>query len=1086
MRPRLLFLNSVLFFILLLTAGNAWTQVTVTSSDSLSCTIPCTTLTAHVTGDAPTDAGVTADDVYSGVIPIGFTFNYYGTNYTQCVLGANGTIDFTVSDAGAYDPWPISAVLLGNPSKKNNICGPWCDIDIFYTGTPVGTETYSTDGVAPFRKFAATWCGCSMFSCGTQKTTTQIILYETTNIIEVHIAQKPVCSTWNGGYAIVGVQNAAGTAATVAPGRDYPSVWTIPPTEAWRFTPAGGGSSYTVASIPYAPIPLASSAVYWYDATTGAYLGTGDTLRVCPGTRTTYKAGALGCADTSFGYYTVTPTGSLAITVTSVNPTICGACDGSITIHGLTPGLVDTITYDLASVPQPPVIATVSGGGTITITGLCAGSYTNIIGHQGSCPSLPHTATLTDPAISISSVTTTDPTQCGACDGTLTVHGLYASHAFTLTYNYNGTPQPPVVTTTTAAGTIMLTGLCAGTYDNIVAFYSGCTTPAVGPYVLTNPPIAISGVTVVNATACGVCDGSLTLHGLYPIHTFTVTYNFNGVPQPAVATSTNGAGDITLSGLCAGIYDNIIAFYPSCSTPPVGPYTITAPPPPVFNIIASTNPSQCGFCDGTITIRAVPPLTADTIYYSLNGTPQPPVVVVALPDSTLHISNLCAGNYTGFTVKVGPCLSTVIGSANLTTVPVVSQFSDEIHYGCHGDTVFFTNSSLPPGINLWYVWNYGDGTTDTATSPYHVFAQGVYTVTLTATNHACTDDSSVVISLIHPLHAIFRASPVLICQGDQVNFNNVTDSASSPLPITYAWSFGDGQKDNSTSPSHSYPISGTYKVQLIATNFIPCNDTTYATIQVDSISPVVINLTDSVLCRATAVTFLGNYTTVGNTGITWYFGDGDSIVNINPVVHSYDVPGTYTVTATAHYRICSDRSASRTVNLFDAPNVYLGPDTTICPGSNAMLLKDINDFAANHLGIQWKWSTGQTTPMITIVAPGTYYVDAYMNGCHSTDTIHVAKDCYMDIPNVFTPNADGMNDYFFPRQWLTRGLTSFSMSIYNRWGQEVFTTNTLDGSGWDGKFNGVDQPVGVYVYVIDGMFKDGQKEHHQGNVTLLR
>src|SRR5579872_6155209 len=97
----------------------------------------------------------------------------------------------------------------------NNISGPWRDIDIFYTGTPVGTETYSTDGVAPFRKFVLTWCSCSMYSCGTQLTTSQIILYETTNIIEVHIAQKLVCTDWNpstppgaGGRAIVGVQNA--------------------------------------------------------------------------------------------------------------------------------------------------------------------------------------------------------------------------------------------------------------------------------------------------------------------------------------------------------------------------------------------------------------------------------------------------------------------------------------------------------------------------------------------------------------------------------------------------------------------------------------------------------------------------------------------------------------------------------------------------------------------------------------------------------------------------------------------------------------------------------------------------------------
>ena len=60
------------------------------------------------------------------------------------------------------------------------------------------------------------------------------------------------------------------------------------------------------------------------------------------------------------------------------------------------------------------------------------------------------------------------------------------------------------------------------------------------------------------------------------------------------------------------------------------------------------------------------------------------------------------------------------------------------------------------------------------------------------------------------------------------------------------------------------------------------------------------------------------------------------------------------------------------------------------------------------------------------------------------------------------------------------------MTIYNRWGQVIFETNRIDGRGWDGKFNEKDQPTGVYVYVIDAVLREGQVEHYQGNVTLLR
>ncbi len=109
-----------------------------------------------------------------------------------------------------------------------------------------------------------------------------------------------------------------------------------------------------------------------------------------------------------------------------------------------------------------------------------------------------------------------------------------------------------------------------------------------------------------------------------------------------------------------------------------------------------------------------------------------------------------------------------------------------------------------------------------------------------------------------------------------------------------------------------------------------------------------------------------------------------------------------------------------------------------------------------------------------------------VNGCAAFDTVWVQKDCYMDIPNVFTPNGDGTNDYFYPRQLLTRGVIAFKMDIYNRWGQLIFETTSTDGRGWDGKYNNAPQPSDVYVYMIDATFKDGQIEHHQGNVTLLR
>ncbi len=341
--------------------------VTVTSSDSLSCTVPSTVLTAHVIGDTPIVAGITTDDYFNATTdPIGFTFNFYGNPYTSCLIGPNGNICFDVALAGLFSNWMITGPLLGNSTVLNSICAPWCDI----LEPAGGSITYSTSGVAPNRIFAVNYCHDAMFSCTAQFTTSQILMYESTNVIDVFIAHKTICAGWNGGYAIIGVQNAAGTAATAAPGRDYPAMYTCVD-EGWRFTPNATSSAYSVASIPYAPIPYESSPVYWYNTNTGAYLGSGVTLTVNPTVATTYSAAVLGCTDTSFGYYKVTPPDSIFITSEAlVNPTLCGIGNGSITLSGLYPSTPFIITYKYDGVLQTPVSITSDASGNIVLNGL--------------------------------------------------------------------------------------------------------------------------------------------------------------------------------------------------------------------------------------------------------------------------------------------------------------------------------------------------------------------------------------------------------------------------------------------------------------------------------------------------------------------------------------------------------------------------------------------------------------------------------------------------------------------------------------------------------------------------------------------
>lgn len=687
---------------------------------------------------------------------------------------------------------------------------------------------------------------------------------------------------------------------------------------------------------------------------------------------------------------------------------------------------------------------------------------------------------------SISSITHSNPTSCGANDGQIVLHGLVPGLSDTIYYKFNGVLQPYVVQVSAIDSTLKLLNLCAGVYDSIVVKVGYCVTPPYGPIILTAPGITIGTGIITHPSICGACDGSLTITGLLPSQAYTLNYSKDGVPITITITTT-AAGTYTITDLCAGIYSSISATATLgpcasvCTTPVIGPFVLIAPPPFTISVIAFTNPSDCGHFDGTITLRAVTPFSSDTVTYDKDGIPQTAIVTTALSDSTIHITGLGKGTYTNFSVKIGPCISPGTGSATLDWILPVARFDTSVHFGCNGDTVNFTNSSTSGGI-LYYIWNFGDGASDTAMNPHHIFQQGTYTVTLIATNHYCFDSTKIPLNLVHPLKAGFTADPVLLCQGSPVTFTDT--SITNGAGVGHAWTFGDGGTDTVKNPVYNFQKTGTFNVQMVITDWVPCKDTANITIDVDTTSGIAILTTDSVLCAGQYITLTGLYASRGNTGISWTFSNGDSILAVNPLVKAFNTAGTYTVYATPHYRACKDTTGSRVIHVMQQPTISLGPDTSICAGSETITLRD--DINSLNTAASWHWSTGSRGPSTIIVAPGIYFATVNINNCYSSDTITVNPDCYMDIPNVFSPNGDGINDYFYPRSLLTRGLTHFTMNIYNRWGQLIFETTSLDGAGWDGKMNGVRQPQGVYVYVIDATFRDGQKEHHQGNVTLMR
>jgi len=137
------------------------------------------------------------------------------------------------------------------------------------------------------------------------------------------------------------------------------------------------------------------------------------------------------------------------------------------------------------------------------------------------------------------------------------------------------------------------------------------------------------------------------------------------------------------------------------------------------------------------------------------------------------------------------------------------------------------------------------------------------------------------------------------------------------------------------------------------------------------------------------------------------------------------------------------------------------------------------------------WETSATTPDISGMAPGEYAVvvsDA--SGCFAADTaliLGATTPCeiiipVVYIPNIFTPNGDGSNDVLYVRG---QGITAFTLSIYDRWGERVFETSELT-YGWDGTFHNKHMDAGVFVWQLHVEFIDGTVKNDKGNLTMTR
>lgn len=277
--------NLILTLLLVLTSTTTFTQYCpyLGVDQLLPCGVNSTTLTADLSQCGPggpnpnqtTNYGVNSipyvaqtntgtslfmtDDSQQGPFNIGFNFCFFGVVYTQFYVGSNGWISFS---GGQPTTFTSQQIPTGNAFvPKNCIFGPWQD---WHPGIG-GQIKYQMQGTAPCRKLVVSWVGVPMFSCTGNQGTFHIVIYESTNIIENHIQNKPPCLQWVNGTATQGIHNLGGTIGITSPGRNS-TAW-VTNNDSYRWTPSG---------------PVVSPILTWYQVGNPTPIGTGPTINVTP------------------------------------------------------------------------------------------------------------------------------------------------------------------------------------------------------------------------------------------------------------------------------------------------------------------------------------------------------------------------------------------------------------------------------------------------------------------------------------------------------------------------------------------------------------------------------------------------------------------------------------------------------------------------------------------------------------------------------------------------------------------------------------------------------------------------------------
>ena len=443
--------------------------------------------------------------------------------------------------------------------------------------------------------------------------------------------------------------------------------------------------------------------------------------------------------------------------------------------------------------------------------------------------------------------------------------------------------------------------------------------------------------------------------------------------------------------------------------------------------------------------------------------------------------------------STGGCVASTTSSIQVYPRPT-STFTLSGSGGvCLGQDVTITpTATVSSGSITQWNWNLGNGQTPSNTNgnPFSVnyTPAGSYTVQLTTTsNNGCISLPTTQTVNVNALPvADFALPTTAVCMpGGTVSFTNQS-SIPGGTPLTYQWTFGDGNNSTQTNPTHTYNSIGNYTVTLVATSASGC------------VAQVVKNMSNFVrkptaaftvspaeLCQGADNQFTDLSLPFNGTlqNWNWSFGDGTSATTANPTKR-YTLPGNYNVTlVVTNTAGCVSDPFVIPVVVHLQPVIDAGINYVVQQGTQLTLAATAN---SPTLTFQWSPPTGLSdpsvlNPVLTAVQDQTYTLTAIGNfGCRATDQMTVKILKLVTVPNVFSPNGDGIHDL-----WNIPNLSDYpgaTVEVFNRYGQQVFYAIGYTRP-WDGTRNGQPLPVGTYYYIVQ--LKNGFKPL-SGSVTILR